>query len=111
MSQDVQRHVAAAARVGTRWRCSGRGAWPDTGAGPWRGRSVARCGARSYELPCYRVSAQVPHATAAWRCVHVPTQDCRHVPVRVAVDVPEEKCRQVKCLHGRPLLVKYTVDR
>ena len=43
-----------------------------------------------------RVSAQVPHVTAAWRCVHVPTQDCRHVPVRVAVDVPEEKCRQVR---------------
>ena len=68
---------------------------------PLRGaREVPRgagLGVTSYK--CYRVYVQVPHVTAAWRCVHVPTQDCRHVPVRVAVDVPEEKCRQVKCRH------------
>ena len=50
-------------------------------------------GVTSYDVT---VSPQVPRVTAAWRCVHVPTQDCRHVPVRVSVDVPEEKCRQVR---------------
>ena len=60
-------------------------------------REVRGLGVTSYK--CYRVYVQVPHVTAAWRCVHVPTQDCRHVPVSVAVDVPEEKCRQVKCRH------------
>ena len=79
--------AAAAARAQTQVPLRGAGEVP-------RGAGLGLT-----KVQCYRVSAQVPHVTATWRCVHVPTQDCRHVPVRVAVDVPEEKCRQVKCRH------------
>ena len=37
----------------------------------------------------------VPHVTRDWKCIHVPTQDCIQVPVKLPVNVPEEKCVQV----------------
>ena len=37
----------------------------------------------------------VPHVTRDLKCVHVPTQECRHVPVKLPVDVPQEKCYKV----------------
>ena len=38
----------------------------------------------------------VPQVTRALRCVHVPTQECRHVPVKVAVDVLQQECHKVR---------------
>ena len=38
----------------------------------------------------------MPQVTRALRCVHVPTQECRHVPVKVAVDVLQQECHKVR---------------
>ena len=38
----------------------------------------------------------VPQVTRALRCVHVPTQECKHVPVKVAVAVLQQECHKVR---------------
>ena len=37
----------------------------------------------------------VPHVTYELKCVHVPTQECRNVPVKLPVDVPQANCFKV----------------
>ena len=40
----------------------------------------------------------VPHVVQDIKCVHVPTQDCLQVPVKISVDVAKETCHKVMLL-------------
>ena len=39
---------------------------------------------------------RVPHVRQEQSCVFLPSQDCSSVPVKVNVDIPVKRCKQVK---------------